>query len=105
MDPITTAENNFLARREARDAVLDQTAAELKAEYLEACKSPMISTVSTPGYGKPRQLIVDVWADGISERRLAARAISILMRSEEGRALMDEMATAHGDWFWEDVAA
>lgn len=76
---------------------------DLAREYMDACSMPLITTVSTPGNPRVRVPFIEVWTDDISERRLAARAISILYRDPEGKKLLEEMAQAHGEWFADDA--
>lgn len=104
-DVVMLAEDADLARRERKETRLERAASELAAEYMNACKMPLITTVGTPGMPRKRAPFIEVWCDDISERRLAARAISILYRDPEGKKLLEEMAQQHGEFFCDEVVA
>ena len=100
---VTRAENAAGARIERREDRLARYAAEIAAEYMQAAKLPLITTVSTPGNLKPRAPFLDIFTDDIAEHSVAARVVAVLMRDEAGRALMQELADKHGAWFCTDV--
>ncbi len=103
-DVVMLAEDQHYAMLARKETRLECAASELAAEYMDACSMPLITTVSTPGMPRKRAPFIEVWCDDISERRLAARAISILYRDAEGKKLLQEMAQQHGEFFCDEVA-
>ena len=102
-DALTQAEDRhaeMLARKEARSTSAAET---LSAEYMAAACLPTIATVAVPTDREPgrRWPFIRVFEDDLSAPDRMARAISILMRSVEGRELVQEMADAHGENFAE----
>ena len=75
----------------------------LAGEYMAAATLPLLTTVSTPGSVRKRVPFLERFADELGVNALTARMVSILMRSEEGKALMQEMAQAHAEWFVDDA--
>ena len=83
---------------------LDRIAAELKAEYIQACALPLLSTVSAPTDMQPnrRAPLIEVIFDALSEtpnRHIAARVVSILTRTREGMEVLEELASQHGAFY------
>ena len=104
-DVVAIAEDRYAERLERKQTRSEREIAELASEYMDACSMPLLSTVATPGMPRKRTPFVEVWCDDINERRLAARAISILFRDPEGKKLLQEMAQQHGNWYVDEVAA
>jgi hypothetical protein len=91
-------------------SALDKTAkrealvAELKADYLGAAAMPWMTTVHVPTDEQPRRraAFLDVFRDDIENDDVCARLVSILGRSDEGKALLAELAQGHGEHYAED---
>ena len=98
---VTRAENNAAARLERRENELERAADGLAAEYMAAACVPLMSTVHAPTDRMPQRRLpfLDVFADGLTwskNRHLMANAVSILRRSTEGLALLEELSRQHG---------
>lgn len=102
-DVVMQAEDRHSERLMRLQTRREKAKSELVDEYMDACSMPLITTVSTPGNPRTRVDFLQVWCDDISERLLAARAISILFRDPEGKKLLEEMAEQHGEFFCDDA--
>lgn len=103
-DCLTQAEDDHAERLERKERLREQAFDRLKAEYIAAACVPAIATVSVPTDREPgrRWAFVRVFEDDICEG-FTARVVSVLMRSDEGRKLIDEMAEKHARFFADDV--
>ncbi len=93
-------------RQERNDNRRDKCKALLVAEYLDAAKLPLITTVSVPGTTRQRESFLDCLSDDLTSRAnypKLARVVNILMRSDEGKALIQELADAHGEYYSEEL--
>lgn len=103
---VSRAENAAACRIEKRDAAREKCKAMLAAEFMDAAKQPLITTVAVPGTTRQRESFLDCLGDDLSTRAnypKLARVVNILMRSEEGKALMQELADSHGEYYCDEL--
>lgn len=105
-DFITRAEDSWAARHERETAAYERAQEQLEAEFMAAACVPLIATVSVPLAGQPgrRSPFVDQFYDQLTEPKnhdLAARLVSIAMRTVEGLEIVKTMAKQHAE-FWAD---
>jgi len=106
---VTRAEDSYATRQERREAREERARETLSAEFMAAACMPLIATVSVPVPGQQhrRDSFMDTFFDDLTARKnrdLAARAISILMRSVEGQEVVKTLAEQHADFYCEDAA-
>lgn len=103
---VSSAESRAADRLERQEASREKCKALLVAEYLDAAKLPLITTVSVPGTTRQREPFLDCLGDDLSSRAnypKLARVVNILMRSDEGKALMQELADSHGEYYCDEL--
>ena len=110
MEPclITKAENSAAARFERRESARDKCKALLAAEFMDAAKQPLITTVAVPGTTRQREPFLACLGDDLTSRAnypKLARVVSILMRSTEGVALLQELADSHGEYYCDELVS
>lgn len=105
---VSNAEARASVRIERAEERREQAKAALVAEYLDAAKQPLITTVHTPTDLQPfrRTPFLDKFEDGLAwsqNRKLLARVVNELNRSTLGQAILAELAEQYADDFVDEV--
>ena len=99
----TQATARHYSKQESNEQRRADMLAVLSGEYKAAATLPLLTTVPTPGHTRLRVPFLERFSDELGTNALTARIVSILMRSEEGKALIAEMADAHAAYFIDDA--
>jgi hypothetical protein len=105
----TRSEDTYAARLAAEEAQFKEAAESLAAEYMACATMPLLASVHAPTISNPnnRFQFLDLFGDGlgmVKNRHIAARAVSLLLASKEGREILEALAVQHGEDYADGVA-
>ncbi len=100
---VSRAEDTYAATLARDEAAQERAKAQLFAEFMQAASLPALTTVSTPGNVRARIPFTESFMDDM-DHALTARVVSILMRTDDGQALIRELAEKHAEFFCVDAA-